>query len=87
MGILQKLARRAVDSKTARFVEVVRTGWNSYSFLFYIGGVAAILGGIFGVAGLISIVITLLLFFYAGRFKEEYEKEKNMRKGKAARKR
>jgi uncharacterized membrane protein len=50
-------------------LDSIRLGWASYSFLFYIGGVSAILGGIFGLMGWMSTIVTILFFYYAGEFR------------------
>ena len=79
MGAIERLVEKAVESRTSKFVETVRAGWNSYSFVFYIGGVSAILGSLFGVAGWLSIIITLTFFYYAGKFKMRYDETKARR--------
>ncbi len=76
MGAIERFVEKAVESRTSKFVETVRAGWNSYSFVFYIGGVSAILGSLFGVAGWLSIIITLAFFYYAGKFKMKYDEAK-----------
>ncbi len=78
--ILENIAERTAGSKLGNFVEGVRTGWNNYNFIFYIGGISAILGGLFGWAGWASIVITLLFFYYAGKFKEKVDIARKRRK-------
>ncbi len=79
MNILDHLSRRAVDSKFGMFIDDVRTGWNSYSFVFYIGGVSAILASLFGFAGWASGVITVIFFYYAGKFKKKVDLERKRR--------
>jgi hypothetical protein len=79
VGAIERLVEKAVESRTSKFVETVRAGWNSYSFVFYIGGVSAILGSLFGVAGWLSIIITLAFFYYAGKFKMRYDETKARR--------
>ncbi len=54
-------------------VENIRTGWNNYNFLFYIGSVSAILGSIFGVAGVAGFLLTLFFFRQAGKFHEVWK--------------
>ena len=76
---MERLVEKAVESRTSKFVETVRAGWNSYSFVFYIGGVSAILGSLFGLAGWLSIIITLSFFYYAGKFKMRYDEAKARR--------
>ena len=80
MSISERLMDRAVESKTGRFIDTVRTGWNGYSFIFYIGGISAILGSLFGIAGWLSIVVTIAFFYYAGRFKQKLEREREKRR-------
>ena len=74
LGIVQRFINRYASSKIANFINAVRLGWNSYSFIFYIGSISALLVGVFGGAGWISVVITILFFYYAGKFKEKEEK-------------
>lgn len=44
MGIMEDIVRKTAVSKKASFINDVRIGWNNYSFIFYIGGISAILG-------------------------------------------
>ena len=76
MGLVRNIARRAAHSKKSEFVDYVRHGWNNYSFIFYIGGISAILGGLFGIAGWLSIIVTVYFFYLAGKFKKEVDLEK-----------
>ncbi len=76
------LLKKLAHSKLERFLDVVRHGYNSYGFIFYIGGISAILGGVFGVAGWLSIIVTIVFLYYAGKFKTFAEKEKNSKKHK-----
>lgn len=76
MGVMEGFARWMVHSKMGAFIETLRYGWNNYSFIFYIGGISAILGGLFGWAGWASTLLTLLFFYYAGKFKKEVDREK-----------
>ena len=48
--------------------ETMKDGWQEYNLYFYIGGVSAILGGFFNVAGVVALIITLIFFYYAGKF-------------------
>ena len=73
LGIMERAVDRYATSKIANFTNAVRLGWNSYSFIFYIGGISAILVGLFGWAGWISVIITILFFYYAGKFKEKVD--------------
>jgi hypothetical protein len=76
LGIVEKTVDRYATSKLSNFVNAVRLGWNSYSFLFYIGSISALLVGFFGLAGWISVAITILFFYYAGKFHETVEIDK-----------
>ena len=77
MAVIEGLAEKAAESKINEFFETIRFGWNNYSFVFYITGVSAILGAIFGIAGWLSIIVTVIFFFYAGKFRRQLEKEKS----------
>jgi|GEM_PF-5657274 hypothetical protein len=76
MDVIKGLAGWMASSRLNGFIEVVRFGWNNYSFIFYIGGISAILGGIFGWAGWASTIVTLLFFYYAGKLKRQIDAEK-----------
>lgn len=71
LGILERVVDNYASSRISNFISAVRLGWNSYSFLFYIGSISALLVGYFGMAGWISVIITILFFYYAGRFNEK----------------
>lgn len=71
MSVIKKLAKNATRSTIGSFIDTIRIGWTSYSFLFYIGGVSAILGGIFGDVGWISTIFTIMFFYFAGEFRKE----------------
>ena len=75
-GKINSIAKKAARSRHSEFLDRIRTGWNSYSFIFYIGGVSAILGSLFGVAGWLSVIVTVAFFYYAGRFVHELQQEK-----------
>lgn len=77
MKFSEKLIAKAINSKTTHFLDTVRTGWNSYSFIFYIGGISAILGGIFGLSGWLSIIVILFFFYFAGRLIQRLEAERS----------
>jgi hypothetical protein len=76
VGVIENLAKRSAESKINDFVDYVRLGWNNYSFIFYIGGVSAILGSLFGTAGWLSVIATLIFFYYAGKFRKHLDAEK-----------
>ncbi len=50
------------------FIDNVRTGWSNYSFIFYIGAVAAILGNYLGLAGTAALPVGVGVFYYLGKF-------------------
>jgi uncharacterized membrane protein len=89
-NLREGLARKAVDSKLSSIIDTIRTGWNDYSFIFYIGGISAILGGLFGIAGWLSIVVTVAFFYYVGdiatRIKRERERRERARRLRAIKK-
>jgi len=80
LGIAQRFVNKYASSKIANFINAVRLGWNSYSFIFYIGSISAILVGIFGGVAWVSVIVTILFFYYAGKFKEKEEKAENDKK-------
>ena len=53
--------------------ESVRIGWANYSYLFYIGGVSALLATAFGSWATIAPVVTICFFYYAGKFHERVQ--------------
>ena len=57
-------------SRFHRVFDSIRVGWAQYNFIFYIGGVSALLGSVFGLAGWISTLFTLAFFYYAGEFEK-----------------
>ena len=76
MGVINSMAKKAARSRHNEFLEYVRAGWSNYSFVFYIGGVSAILGSLFGIAGWLSVIVTVAFFYYAGKFVDELQLEK-----------
>lgn len=76
MGLIDRIAKRSAKSKHGKFIENIRYGWNNYSFVFYIGSISAILAGLFGIAGWLSIVITIAFLYYAGKIKKAIDVEK-----------
>ena len=79
LGIRERFVDRYASSRIADFIDAVRLGWNSYSFIFYIGSISAILVGLFGGAGWISGIITVLFFYYSGKFKEKVDIDNRLR--------
>lgn len=65
--MITRLAQIILNSKSHNVIDAIRLGWNQYSFVFYIGSVAAILGSILGVVGIASIIVTLICFYYLGK--------------------
>jgi hypothetical protein len=85
-SISERLVERYASSRLGDFMSALRSGWNAYSFIFYIGGISAILGGIFGWAGWASAIVTLLFFYYAGKFKEKVDLHMKRKKAEDKRK-
>jgi uncharacterized membrane protein len=83
MAISERLVARAIDSKTGKVIEAMRIGWNSYSFIFYIGSISAILGTLFGNVGWLSVIVTIIFFYVVGRFEQKVQKERERRNEKA----
>ena len=79
--MISKIAKVLVHTKSYSFIDHIRTGWNNFSFIFFFSSVATILGGIFGAIGFVSIVITLIFFYYLGKLHNEITKlqEENKR--------
>lgn len=73
-GIIRGITSYEVQATLDRRVSLIKLGWDSYSFLFYIGGVSAILGKFFGIAGWCSVVSTLGFFYVAGSLRKHIEK-------------
>ena len=46
----------------------LKEGWQEYNLYFYIGGISVIIGGFMHVAGATALIITLIFFYYAGKF-------------------
>ena len=80
MDLAERIARFGAHSHLGRKIDLIREGWNSYSFLFFIGGVATILGGILGLGAGIATVVTLVFFYYAGKFKRQVDEERERMK-------
>ncbi|MEM0107154.1 MAG: hypothetical protein QXD11_00625 [Candidatus Micrarchaeaceae archaeon] len=53
----------------------IQKGWSQYSLYFYIGGVSAIIGGFFKLAGIASLIITLAFFYIMGKMHAHIETE------------
>ena len=61
----QNLAQKRAVYDT---VETIKEGWTNYNFIFYISSVSVILGGLFGATGFLGFLVTIVFFYYAGRF-------------------
>jgi predicted permease len=72
-SITERVIERYAASRIAKFVDAMRVGWNAYNFIFYIASIAAIFGILTGWLGLFYVIVTILFFYYAGRFKEKVE--------------
>ncbi len=86
LSVTEKIIEKYTISRTERFIETMRLGWNAYNFIFYIGSIAAILGVLTGWIGVFYVIITMLFFYYAGKFKEKVELAKERNKLKSKRK-
>ncbi len=47
--------------------QYIRVGYTEYGMYFYIISLSAIIGGFFNLAGVGAFVMTLLLFYWAGK--------------------
>lgn len=87
LGAKERFVERYASSRVSRFITAVRQGWNSYSFIFYIGSISAILGGVYnGWAAVVVVIITIAFFYFAGIFNEDVEqaKKRNLQKRKSS---
>ena len=67
-AMISKIANLLIRSKAHHIINSIRIGWNNYSFLFYIGGISTIIGGVIGIAAApIAIILTLVIFYYLGQ--------------------
>ena len=66
VGLLARL-------RILEIAEHVRIGWANYSYLFFIGGVIALLASAFGTWSAIAPVVTVGFFYYAGKFHERVQ--------------
>ena len=57
--------------------ETMKEGWQEYNLYFYIGGVSAIIGGFFNVAGIAALILTFIFFYQMGRFHKKVTKLKD----------
>ncbi len=57
----------------------IKTGWQEFNLYFYIGGVAAIIGGFFEVAGIGALLLTLAFFYMMGRLHTAHAARKGKR--------
>ena len=85
LSIEERLLERYAASRIANFVDTMRMGWNAYNFIFYIGSIAAIFGILIGWVGFFYVIITMLFFYYAGKFKEGVESARKRNKLKSKR--
>ncbi len=76
MDPVEWLGKQAARSSIGNKIEMIREGWNGYSFFFFVGGVAAILGSLLGIASGLAVVVTLVFFYYAGKFKRHVDAER-----------
>ena len=85
LSVEERIIERYAASRMANFVDTMRMGWNAYNFIFYIGSIAAIFGILVGWVGLFYVVVTMLFFYCAGKFKERVElaRKQNKLKSKA----
>jgi hypothetical protein len=56
--------------------ETLKEGWQEYNLYFYIGGISAIIGGFFNVAGASALILTFIFFYYMGKFHRRIAKQK-----------
>lgn len=85
LNIEERIIERYTVSRIEKFLEAMRVGWNAYNFIFYIGSIAAILGVLTGWIGLFYVIITMLFFYYAGKFREKVESAKKRNEIKSKR--
>ena len=76
MGLIEKTAKRMAETEKITFIDDIRVGWNNYNFIFYIGGISAILGSQFGWAGWLSTIVTVGFFYYMGKFKKHLDTQR-----------
>ncbi|MDE1855739.1 MAG: hypothetical protein KGH49_00685 [Candidatus Micrarchaeota archaeon] len=81
-SLLEKAAHVFAHSRTGRFFEYVKIGWDNFNYIFYIGGISAILGGLFGLAGGFAVLLTIIFFYLAGRFMKELKNERERMAGR-----
>lgn len=74
--MLSKLAKRYSKTHLSKIVEDLRTGYNQYSFFFWIPSIVALLAGLLGVAFLLALPLTLAFFWFAGKFHKELESQR-----------
>ena len=85
LSVGERIIERYAASRIANFVDTMRMGWNAYNFIFYIGSIAAIFGMLIGWVGLFYVIITMLFFYFAGKFKEKVESARKRNKLKSKR--
>jgi uncharacterized membrane protein len=85
LSVSERIIERYTVSRLERFLEAMKAGWNAYNFVFYIGSIAAILGVLTGWIGVFYVLITMLFFYYAGKFREKVEAAKKRNESKSKR--
>jgi len=53
----------------------IKAGYDEYSLYFFITGISVIIGGFFGVGGVIAWVLTLFIFYWLGHLNKHIEKK------------
>jgi hypothetical protein len=62
------IAKLYAGSRLKDIVDNVRDGWNGFNFIFYIGGIGALLGAYFGLSGAVTVVLGIAFFYHVGKF-------------------
>ncbi|MDE1768779.1 MAG: hypothetical protein KGH64_03285 [Candidatus Micrarchaeota archaeon] len=72
ISIVKPAAKFITSTRMHQILFEIRTGWNSYSFLFYISGISVITWAFLGLASsLAALVITFAIFYYLGKIHNE----------------
>lgn len=84
LNVIETIVEKYSISKINGFIEGMRVGWNAYNFIFYMASIAAILGILTGWLGVLYVIITMLFFYYIGKFTERVElaKKRNASRNK-----